>query len=54
MARKDIIWKYPRTKISEMYNVSDNTVLKRCRLIGIEVPPLGYFLSTEYKDKDKD
>ncbi|UYL05111.1 hypothetical protein DIDNDMLP_00121 [Klebsiella phage KP13-7] len=49
---KDIIWKYPRTKIGEMYNVSDNTVLKRCRLLGIEVPPLGYFLSSEYKDKN--
>lgn len=50
---KEIIWKYPRTKIGEMYGVSDNTVLKRCKLLDIEVPPLGYFISSKYKDNNQ-
>lgn len=41
----ELVWKYPLTKIGEMFGVSDNAVKKRCNLYGIERPPRGYWVS---------
>ena len=43
----DLVWKYPCTKVAIMFGVSDVAVAKRCKLLGIERPPKGYFLKKE-------
>lgn len=38
-----IIWEIPSIQIAIMYNVSDKAVEKRCKKLGIEKPPRGYW-----------
>lgn len=42
-----MVWTFPCTQIGELLGVSDNAVRKRCRKLGIELPPRGYFLRKE-------
>lgn len=39
-----LVWEKPITKIAIDFNVSDNTVIKYCKLYDIERPPTGYWL----------
>jgi len=38
-----IVWEMPSTQIAAMYGVSDKAVEKRCKKLGIEKPPRGYW-----------
>ena len=38
-----LVWEMPTTKVAEMYGVSDNAIAKRCKILGIEQPPRGYW-----------
>jgi len=44
-----IIWEMPSTKIALLYNVSDKAVEKRCKKLGIEKPPRGYWAKMKAK-----
>jgi hypothetical protein len=39
-----LIWSRPRSQLSKYLGVSDSAILKRCRKLGIQVPPNGYWL----------
>ena len=39
----DLVWKYPTTKVAEIFGVSDKAVEKRCKKLGIDKPPRGYW-----------
>lgn len=41
---KQLVWRYPLTKIAADYGVSETAVRKRCKKHGIERPPQGYWL----------
>lgn len=38
-----LVWELPTVKVAKMYGVSDKAVEKRCKLLGIEKPPRGYW-----------
>ncbi len=38
-----LVWKYPTTKVSKMFGVSDVAISKRCKRLGIPKPPRGYW-----------
>lgn len=44
---KKLVWEMPTIKVAEMFNVSDSAVGKRCRLLGVEKPPRGYWRKVE-------
>ena len=33
----------PTTKVAEILGVSDSAIAKRCKLLGVEKPPRGYW-----------
>ena len=37
------VWSMPTTHVARFYGVSDTAVAKRCRCLGIEKPPRGYW-----------
>ena len=39
----DLVWKYPMTKLAEMFGVSDKAIKKRCEKYGIQTPGRGYW-----------
>jgi hypothetical protein len=45
-----MIWKIPTIEIAKMFNVSDKAISKRCKLLGIEKPPRGYW-AKKYANK---
>ena len=42
-----LIWNMPTTAVAKMYGVSDTAINKRCRRMGIEKPPRGYWRRVE-------
>lgn len=40
-----LVWQYPTTKVAKIFGVSDKAIEKRCRLLGVEKPPRGYWSS---------
>jgi hypothetical protein len=56
---KDMVWKYPLKRIAEIHeerfgiSITDDSISYWCTKMGIEKPPIGYFLRQEYKNKDK-
>lgn len=40
---RKLVWKYPTTKVAIMLGVSDKAVEKRCKLLGVDKPPRGYW-----------
>lgn len=40
---KELVWKYPLTKLSKEFGVSDKSIIKRCRKFSIETPGVGYW-----------
>jgi len=38
----DLVWQKPTTQIAKEYGVSDKTIEKRCKKLGISKPPNGY------------
>lgn len=39
-----LVWSKPRSQLAKSLGVSDSAILKRCRKLGITVPPNGYWL----------
>lgn len=44
---KLLVWSEPTTKVAERLGVSDVAVSKRCKKLGIEKPPRGYWRKLE-------
>lgn len=44
---KELVWKYPSTKIALMYGVSDKAIEKRCKKYNIDKPPRGYWMKNK-------
>lgn len=40
---KELVWKMPTTHVAKIFNVSDKAIEKRCKKLGIEKPPRGYW-----------
>lgn len=40
---KDLVWNYPTVKVAKMFGVSDTAIAKRCKQLGVEKPPRGYW-----------
>lgn len=38
-----LVWEMPTTHVCKLFNVSDKAISKRCKLLGIEKPPRGYW-----------
>lgn len=41
---EDLIWSMPVTKVAKLFGVSDVAVHKRCKLLGVTKPPIGYWI----------
>lgn len=39
----ELVWSKPTTHIAKQFNVSDSAIGKRCKLLGVEKPPRGYW-----------
>lgn len=39
----ELVWSMPTVKVAEMLGVSDVAIAKRCKKLGIEKPPRGYW-----------
>ena len=48
-----LIWSMPMTKIAKIFNVSNVAIAKRCRLFGIETPPIGYWIKNNPLDRNE-
>jgi 5-methylcytosine-specific restriction endonuclease McrA len=40
---RELVWKKPTSEIAESYGVSDTTIGKLCRKLGLSKPPTGYW-----------
>lgn len=40
---KKLVWEKPSVQIAKKFGVSDRLILKRCRQLGVEKPPRGYW-----------
>lgn len=40
---RKIVWDMPTTKVAEKFGVSDSAIGKRCKLLGVDKPPRGYW-----------
>lgn len=40
----EMVWNLPMTKVGIHYGVSDVAIKKRCKTMGIDTPPRGYFI----------
>jgi len=38
-----LVWEYPTIEVAKMFSVSDSAIGKRCKLLGINKPPRGYW-----------
>lgn len=38
-----LVWEKPTTQVARIFGVSDTAVSKRCKLLGIQKPPRGYW-----------
>jgi len=46
-----LIWQMPTTKVGELFDVSDKAIEKRCKKLGIEKPPRGYWAREKMSNK---
>jgi hypothetical protein len=44
----ELVWSHPTTAVAKMFNVTDKAIERRCRLLGVEKPPLGYWTKVKY------
>ncbi|MFX1590220.1 MAG: hypothetical protein ACFFC1_18945, partial [Promethearchaeota archaeon] len=40
---ESLVWKIPKSEIAKIYNVSDITIAKWCKKLGIKSPSRGYW-----------
>jgi hypothetical protein len=48
-----MVWNMTRVQLGKILGVSDSYISRRCKKLGISVPPAGYFLRKEIKDGNK-
>lgn len=41
---RQLVWEVPTAEIASLYGVSPEAIEKRCRALGIHLPPRGYWL----------
>jgi len=41
------VWSAPMTRVAKKYGVSDKAIKKRCKRLGIESPPQGYWIRSK-------
>jgi len=46
---KELVWKFPLIEVSNMFGVSKNAIVKRCKKYEIKLPPRGHFLKGKPK-----
>lgn len=44
-----LVWEMPTTKVAKLFNVSDKAVEKRCKILGVNKPPRGYWAKSASK-----
>jgi DNA-binding Lrp family transcriptional regulator len=44
-----LVWEMPFTEIAKRLGISDVAIRKRCKKLGIETPPQGYWLKSEVR-----
>lgn len=47
---EELVWSRPMVEIAKLLGVSDRAIAKRCKSLGIEKPPLGYWARAENKN----
>lgn len=47
---EELVWLMPCTEVAKLYGVSDKAIEKRCKLLGVDKPPRGYW---QKKNKKK-
>ena len=40
----NLVWSMPMTEVAKIFSVSDRAIKKRCVLLGIEIPPIGFWI----------
>jgi len=45
-----LVWEMPSERVAEKYGVSGRLITKRCRQLGIEKPPRGYWAKLRSKN----
>lgn len=45
-----LVWAFPTIKLAKLFNVSDKAIEKRCKLLGIEKPPRGFWAKKRSKN----
>lgn len=40
---EELIWKVPMTTLAKEFGVTDRAIAKRCKKLGIQTPPIGYW-----------
>lgn len=45
-----LVWKMPTTQVAKIFGVSGSAIGKRCKELGVEKPPRGYWAKVRSKD----
>ena len=45
---EELVWSMPTVKVAKLLGVSDVAISKRCKLLGVEKPPRGYWAKVQY------
>ncbi len=51
---KELVWRYPRTELAVKFGVSDVSIAKWCKRLGITMPPRGYWAKKRKKVLDSE
>ena len=49
---RDLVWSIPTVKVGKMLGVSDVAISKRCKKLGVDKPPRGYWAKVKYGKTD--
>lgn len=44
---QELVWSMPTTEVAKIYGVSDKAIEKRCKLLGVNKPPRGYWIKVK-------
>ena len=45
---EELVWSMSTVRVAKLLGVSDVAIAKRCKLLGIEKPPRGYWAKVQY------
>jgi hypothetical protein len=49
---QELVWQMPTTEIAKLYGVSDKAIEKRCKLLGVDKPPRGYWSMRTHRQRN--